>query len=61
MIPLRHEHATMVMKAPPGEPEVRDLHVAPIDGCPVPPPMACAGAIAPRDVVLLPSARRGVA
>lgn len=27
MIPLRIEHADAVMKAPPGCPEVRDLHV----------------------------------
>lgn len=34
MIPLRIEGATMIMKAPPGlEGEVRDLHVAVIEGC----------------------------
>lgn len=33
MIPLRHQRATVVMKAPPGAPDVRDLHVAVIDGC----------------------------
>ena len=33
MIPLRHENATHVMTAPAGCPEVRDLHVAVIDGC----------------------------
>lgn len=33
MIPLRHELATLRFKAPPGQPEVRDLHVAQIDGC----------------------------
>lgn len=35
MIPLRHEQASVVMKAPPGNPEVRDLHVAIINGCSV--------------------------
>lgn len=36
MIPLRIEGATRIMKAPPGyEAEVRDLHVAMIDGCSV--------------------------
>lgn len=33
MIPLRHEQATVIMTAPPGQPDVRDLHVAIIDGC----------------------------
>ena len=34
VIPLRIEGATMIMRAPPGqEGEVRDLHVAVIDGC----------------------------
>jgi hypothetical protein len=34
VIPLRIEGATLCMKAPPGkEAEVRDLHVAVIDGC----------------------------
>lgn len=34
MIPLRIECATKVMRAPPGkEGEVRDLHIAEIDGC----------------------------
>ena len=34
MIPLRIEGATLIMKAPQGqEGEVRDLHVAQIDGC----------------------------
>jgi len=34
MIPLRIEGATLRMKAPPGhEGEVRDLHVALVDGC----------------------------
>lgn len=34
MIPLRIEGATLIMKAPHGlEAEVRDLHVAQIDGC----------------------------
>lgn len=35
MIPLKMEGATIVMKAPAGNPEVRDLHVAVIDGCSV--------------------------
>ena len=37
MIPLRHEHAFIEMKAPPPgyENEVRPLHVAVIDGCSV--------------------------
>lgn len=35
MIPLRHERATVVMRAPPGQPEVRDLHVALIEDCSV--------------------------
>ena len=35
MIPLRHEMASVIMTAPPGQPEVRDLHVAIIDGCSV--------------------------
>lgn len=34
MIPLRIEGATKVMRAPPAqEGEVRDLHIAEIDGC----------------------------
>lgn len=33
MIPLRIEGASVVMKAPPGDDKVRDLHVAVIDGC----------------------------
>lgn len=33
MIPLRHEKASVVMKASPEQPEVRDLHVALIDSC----------------------------
>jgi hypothetical protein len=33
MIPLRIEGATHIMAAPPGRPEVRDLHTRLVDGC----------------------------